>query len=268
MLSGTGGAALHAQADALRENLAARPELGLADVAHSLATGRTALEDRAVVVADDREALLGGLTALGAGEPAARLVRGSAAEPARVAFLVSRQGGQLSGMGRELAATQPVFAAALDEVCAHLDGPPDRLVRDLMFTPADSPDADLLDRTGCTQAALFAFEVALYRLCEHWGLEPEFVMRHSIDELAAATWPASSRGPTPAPWRQPAPAGCRRSPPTARCWPSRPPRRNSPRNSNAELTDDQVDAVEAHGTGTALGVPIETQALITPRSRP
>ncbi|MFI9275857.1 type I polyketide synthase [Kitasatospora sp. NPDC052896] len=172
--------ALRAQAERLRSFVGGAAGIRLVDLASSLATGRAALEHRAVVVADDNQGFLGGLEGLVSGAPGASVVAGSATG-GRFAFLFTGQGSQRAGMGAELYETYPVFAEALDAVCAEFDGYLERPLRDVM-----TEGGELLHQTGCTQPALFALEVALFRLVESWGLLPDFLTGHSIGEIAAA----------------------------------------------------------------------------------
>ncbi|QKW53024.1 type I polyketide synthase [Streptomyces buecherae] len=186
LLSARGADALRAQAARLRAFLLERAEWSAWDVGHSLVATRSMFEHRAVVSGASRAELLAGLDAVASGEAAPGLVQGVANATGLRAFLFSGQGAQHLGMGRELSEAFPVFAQAMDEVCAHLDVLLDRPLKDVVFAAEDSADAELLNQTGFTQPALFAVEVALFRLLEHWGVAPDVVMGHSIGEIAAA----------------------------------------------------------------------------------
>ncbi|MET9606155.1 type I polyketide synthase [Streptomyces sp. NPDC006512] len=181
-LSGRTADALAAQARALGAHLDARPDLPLADLAHSLATTRAGFDHRAVIVAKDRDTAATALDALAAGRTAPGLTRGTVAKGGRTAYLFTGQGSQRPGAGRELYDTHPAFTSALDAVCAELDARLELPLRDVMF----GADRQALDRTEYAQPALFAVEVALFRLLESWGVTPDFLSGHSIGELAAA----------------------------------------------------------------------------------
>jgi acyl transferase domain-containing protein len=122
LVSSRTAAGLKAQAERLAEFVRNRPSSAdtrdLTDLGWSLATTRSVFEHRAVVRGENRDELLSGLAALAADQPAANVV--SAVAPSgrgrgRTVFVFPGQGSQWVGMGRELAATSPVFAARLAE---------------------------------------------------------------------------------------------------------------------------------------------------------
>ncbi|MEU5930902.1 beta-ketoacyl synthase N-terminal-like domain-containing protein, partial [Streptomyces antimycoticus] len=120
VVSGRSVAGLQAQAGQLREFVAARPELGVSDVALSLATTRSPFEHRGVVTGADREELLARLGALAADEAAPGVTRGVADVRGRSVFVFPGQGAQWMGMAVDLLESSPVFAEAIGECEAAL----------------------------------------------------------------------------------------------------------------------------------------------------
>lgn len=173
-------AGLRRRAVQLSGYLAERDDLDPADVGFTLAAGRTAFDLRAAVVGATREKLLDGLREMAAGK---RFHHPPGA--ARLAVLFGGQGTQRPGMGQDLCAAFPAYARAFDEVCGAFDGHLEHPLREVVF--AESGDqASLLDRTAYAQPALFAVEVALYRLFQTWGVVPDYLLGHSLGELTAA----------------------------------------------------------------------------------
>ncbi|MGH2855702.1 MAG: type I polyketide synthase, partial [Solirubrobacteraceae bacterium] len=120
VISGRGEDGLRARAGRLGA-FVVEADLSAVDVGLALAGG-TALEDRAVVLGGDRGELLGGVGALARGERAGGVLRGVAgAGGERLALLFTGQGAQRVGMGGELYEALPVFRAAFEQACGHLD---------------------------------------------------------------------------------------------------------------------------------------------------
>jgi polyketide synthase 12 len=181
VVSAKTASALCKQAARLAEHLTAHSELDAVDVGWSLA-GRSMFEHRAVVLGPDREVLLSRLGELAEGDPGAAVVHGCMRAAGKTVFVFPGQGSQWLGMGMDLHAAYPVFAEAFNTVVAELDRHLLRPLREVMW----GHDENLLNTTEFAQPALFAVEVALFRLLESWGIRPDYVMGHSVGELTAA----------------------------------------------------------------------------------
>ncbi|GLW72096.1 hypothetical protein Kpho02_43950 [Kitasatospora phosalacinea] len=177
-------AALAAAAERLAAHLRRRPELALADLGRSLATGRSAFEHRAVLVGRERDGLLAGLDALAAGRPQAGTVTGSAGAPGRTAFVFTGgdplPAGAAAGL---LAASEPFarqVAACERELAPLLGGSVAEVLR-------GAPGAPAADRPEVAAAVRWTVQVALAALWRAHGVAPDAVLGHGPGEVAAAT---------------------------------------------------------------------------------
>lgn len=104
----------------------------------------------------------------------------------RIAFLFSAGASSRPGMGRELAAAQPLFAETLDELCARLDPYLELPLKCVMFADPGTRTSALLGRAPFAGPALFALQVAQYRLLRSWGVRPDVLFGHTAGRMAAA----------------------------------------------------------------------------------
>ncbi|MGB3292556.1 MAG: type I polyketide synthase [Phormidesmis sp.] len=188
--------ALTALVAAYRQQLAAQPDLSLADLCFSANTGRSHFNHRLAIVAGSTSELGAKLAAAETGQAdTAGYFRGHfsvAATPPKVAFLFTGQGAQYVGMGEQLYQTHPVFRQALEQCDEILRPYLDCSLLEILYpaqaqTGAQSARHPVhIDQTAYTQPALFAVEYALVQLWKSWGIEPDVVMGHSIGEYVAA----------------------------------------------------------------------------------
>ncbi|MER7674792.1 type I polyketide synthase [Kitasatospora sp. NPDC096128] len=184
LVSGRTAEALAGQAERLAGWVSARPELVPAEVAWSLATTRSVFEHRAVVVGGEPGELVSGLRGLVAGTRSASVVSGVARSGGRTAFVFAGQGAQWVGMGRELLASSPVFAARLAECEAALAPFVDWRLSEVVEGVEGAPGLDTAD---VVQPVLWALMVSLAAVWEAAGVTPDAVVGHSQGEIAAAT---------------------------------------------------------------------------------
>ncbi|MEW2230514.1 acyltransferase domain-containing protein, partial [Streptomyces sp. NPDC007044] len=151
-----------------------------ADVGLSLATSRTALEQRSVVLAPDIAEAVSGLGALADDTPAARVVSGATVrDPGRVAFVFPGQGSQWAGMALGLLDSSPVFGARLAEC--------DAALRPYVgLSVVEAIREGVLNDVVVVQGALWAVMVSLAAVWRSVGVEPGAVIGHSQGEIAAA----------------------------------------------------------------------------------
>ena len=181
--SAKSAAALDELASRMAQRLANDEDLSLAAAAYTANTGRSHFAHRTAIVAGSCRDVA--LAIANGSVPEAEVYRGEVPPGGglELAFLFTGQGAQYAGMSRALYEQEPVFRAAVDRADELLRPHVDVALRTLLF---DEKAGDLLDRTGYTQPALFAVEVALAELWQSWGVTPSVVAGHSVGELAAA----------------------------------------------------------------------------------
>jgi acyl transferase domain-containing protein/NADP-dependent 3-hydroxy acid dehydrogenase YdfG/acyl carrier protein len=179
-LSNRSGASLRQDAARLANWVDAHADTPLSAIAGTLALRRSPLEQRAVTVARDRADLIGALRGFARGDDdrvtTAHVLPGGPHDPV---WVFSGHGAQWAGMGRQLLAQEPAFAAVMDRI--------DPIFEDELGITANQAIAEG-DWTSMsrTQAMTFAMQIGLAQLWRERGLRPAAIVGHSLGETAAA----------------------------------------------------------------------------------
>ena len=180
-LSAKDDVALRELAGRWAKRLGAEPSIELPDVCFTAVAGRAAFSRRVAWVVDSATDAARKLQDFGAGSTPSGTITGEGRAAPRIAFLFPGQGAQYAGMGRQLYANEPVFRAALAECEAALGAALTPTVQAVLRGREAT-----LEATADAQPALFAIEYALAALWRSWGIEPAYVVGHSVGEFAAA----------------------------------------------------------------------------------
>ncbi|MBX7434867.1 SDR family NAD(P)-dependent oxidoreductase [Mycobacterium sp. Y57] len=153
----------------------------LADVAHTLNHHRTHQPSFATVCAADRAEAVAGLRALAAGQYAPGVVgphQGSCGTG--TVFVYSGQGSQWAGMGRQLLADEPAFAAAVTKLEPDFVAEVGFSLHDVLASGRELSGIEQI------QPVLVGVQLALTALWRSYRVEPDAVIGHSMGEVTAA----------------------------------------------------------------------------------
>ncbi len=150
----------------------------LADIGYTLARRRGHRPVRAMVVAEDAAQLL---TALGEVADGTRVREPAVGQDDRgPVWVFSGQGSQWAGMGRQLLAAEPVFAATVAQLEPLIAAESGFSVTEAMSAEETVTGIDRI------QPTIFAVQVALAATMKSYGVVPGAVIGHSMGEVAAA----------------------------------------------------------------------------------
>lgn len=205
---------LQQQAQRYEQWIAANPNLTLPDICFTANTGRSHFPYRLSILANSTAQLRERLSAYCSGQEPVGVFPGqnqSSSRP-KITFLFTGQGSQYVDMGRQLYETSPIFRQTLDECDRLLQPYMETALLEVLYGKTDgighkaetvgdreketenreqrsiqNQDSEgRIHQTQFTQPAIFAVEYALAQVWKSWGIEPDYVMGHSIGEYVAA----------------------------------------------------------------------------------
>lgn len=185
VLSAKNRKSLDAASRRLAAHLEAHSEISLADVAHTLFTGRTHFEHRRVLAADGRE---DAIRVLAAGESSRAATASLQPAVSGAVFLFPGGGAQHPGMTRDLYRRNETYRRTVDEGLSYLPSDAAAEIRQIWIEsgPDDTAAAARLLQPSLQLPAILIVEVAMFRLWAEYGVRPAALIGHSMGENAAA----------------------------------------------------------------------------------
>lgn len=185
-LSGTSSEALYSLAEAYRSAFADADAEEIETLAFTSNIARKHFESRAAIVVKDQRQTVDALRRLSNSQDDESTVEGTRNKKLKVTWQFTGQGSQYRGMAEQLYKHEPLFRQVIQQCDAQLASSNFGTARDCSLLDVLFNDDQLVHDTLWTQPALFAIQMGLAKLLKHWGVQPDFVMGHSVGQYAAA----------------------------------------------------------------------------------
>ncbi|KUI02474.1 type I polyketide synthase [Mycobacterium sp. IS-3022] len=177
-LSSTSADELRRTAGRLCDWVQANEDVALPDLGYTLARRRAHRPVRTAVIAAHRSELIDALREVADGDTLHQAAVGR--DDRGPVWVFSGQGSQWAGMGAELLATEPVFAATVAQAEPLIADESGFSVTQAISAPETVTGQDRI------QPTLFTMQVALAATLRAYGVRPAAVIGHSLGEAAAA----------------------------------------------------------------------------------
>lgn len=180
-LSARSETALKELAAQLADRIESRDDFN--DIYFTLCYRRTHHSKRLAVLAESKHDLVDKLREFSKGGLSPDLIEGELEDETKLAFVYTGMGPQWWAMGRELFEREVIFRSAIEEcnqIFQAISGW--SLIEEL----SRSEDKSKISDTHITQPTNFAIQYALTKYWESLGIQPDYIVGHSLGEVAAA----------------------------------------------------------------------------------
>ncbi|MFI5510329.1 sulfolipid-1 biosynthesis phthioceranic/hydroxyphthioceranic acid synthase [Mycobacterium sp. NPDC051804] len=177
-LSSTSADELRRTAARLADWVHAHEDVALPDLAYTLARRRGHRPVRTALIAENPEELIAALREVGEGDSPYQAAAGQ--DDRGPVWVFSGHGSQWAGMGADLLASEPVFAATVAAIEPLIAAESGFSVTEAMTAP------EVVTGVDRVQPTLFAMQVAFAATMKSYGVQPGAVIGHSLGETAAA----------------------------------------------------------------------------------